>query len=102
MRAKVVVRSSFVMCFRSTSYAASFISAERYHFTDKGGGVLTFDPRFLVFEIAHNMVLRESQVRLVTKFHDAYRGKLFAQREEEAAMAVTEALGAAGRGRMPR
>jgi hypothetical protein len=41
-----------------------FVSAE----TINGNTVLSLDPRFLVFEFTHNILLRRSQVALVNQF----------------------------------
>ena len=60
---------------------ASLLSAERHHMEEKvdadglyDNGFFDFDPRFLVFEIAHNLVLRQSQCLLVRKFHQMIMG----------------------------
>ena len=38
-----------------------------------GKNVYTFDPRYLVFEFAHNILLRKTQVELVNKFVDSMK-----------------------------
>ena len=40
---------------------------------DGGKSLFSFDPRYLVFEFAHNILLRKAQVDLVNKFVDAMK-----------------------------
>eukprot|EP00965_Chrysotila_dentata_P207271 6184009-Pleurochrysis_carterae.AAC.5 len=55
------------------SGGACTLSCERLHTRPRsvagadGGGEYVFDPRFLIFEFTHNMLLREAQVRSLTR-----------------------------------
>eukprot|EP00667_Euglena_gracilis_P000067 EG_transcript_67 len=55
---------------------AASVTAKRHYARlerdEKGQPVVTFDPRFLIFEFIHNIVLWEGQVGLVNKFVDAF------------------------------
>ena len=44
------------------------------HYVEGEAGRLRYDPRFLLFEFVHNLVLREAQVELVHEFVGAVRG----------------------------
>jgi hypothetical protein len=44
---------------------AANLSMKRFYCSDIGGGLYEFDPRFLLFEFAHGLLLRASQVELV-------------------------------------
>ena len=46
---------------------AATISAKRHYTQKTGEGVYQVDPRFLLFEFCHGLILRESQVQLVNK-----------------------------------
>lgn len=46
------------------------LTNKRYYTVDRGQGVYQMDPRFLLFEFCHGLVLRQAQVKLVHKLLD--------------------------------
>jgi hypothetical protein len=55
------------------SAVAALLSAKR-SYTEKQAHGISFDPRFMVFEFLHNLMLRGSQVQLVRDFCSAIAG----------------------------
>lgn len=74
MPAKRASSSSAAQCAEVTlrsSALAEQLSARRHYVhpgTAENGAIFHFDPRFLVFEFVHNILLRAPQVTLVTSF----------------------------------
>lgn len=51
---------------KARTLADLFLTRRHYMHED-----LSFDPRFLLFEFQHNILLRQSQVALISEFHEA-------------------------------
>ena len=66
------------LILKSSTLAAQ-LAMKRYYIRPDNPGqsppVLSFDPRFLVFEFTENLMLRESQVELVEKFTSSYANR---------------------------
>ena len=57
---------------KAQSLAEQMLTRRHYVSTGGGGGGgVAYDPRFLIFEFTHNLVLRKAQVELVHEFVDA-------------------------------
>ena len=50
------------------------LTTKRHYVTEKSPGLFELDPRFLLFEFCHGLVLRESQVHLVRKLLGEMKG----------------------------
>ena len=66
------------LILKSSTLAAQ-LAMKRYYIRPENPGqsppLLSFDPRFLVFEFTENLMLRESQVELVEKFTSSFANK---------------------------
>lgn len=49
------------------------LTAKRHYTVSSAGGASEFDPRLLVFEFTHDLLLRDAQVELLNRFLDAQR-----------------------------
>ena len=59
---------------KSKDVCKELLSGRHFMKEDDGGkSLFSFDPRYLVFEFAHNILLRKAQVDLVNKFVDAMK-----------------------------
>ena len=54
-----------------SSTVAALLTSKRFYMTAVDSAVAEYDPRLLVFEFLHNLVLRDSQVRLIHQFMTA-------------------------------
>jgi hypothetical protein len=63
------VQAASAITLTAQTFAEQLITGRHYVGTDRA-----YDPRFLLFEFTHNLVLREAQVALVREFVDAVRG----------------------------
>ena len=63
------VQAASAITLKAQTFAEQLLTGRHYVGTDRA-----YDPRFLLFEFTHNLVLREAQVALVREFVDAVRG----------------------------
>ena len=77
MQSKADASMKIAISLKSASLAELLATKRHYMKEDKANGrpgIFVYEPRFLVFEFADNMMLRESQVQIVDKFMTAANG----------------------------